>query len=368
MPRLSLWRNTKSNDYKFFDRRISEMFTVGGTDIHIHKYLGAVTNTGTGDATQPNYTNQSEQNIQDLLFMENRDRKYDADIYTIRGIYTVSDFDFDLSQFGLFLANDTIFITVHYNDMIEMLGRKIIPGDVLELPHLTDYHPLDDDIPTALKRYYVVQDASRASEGYSSTWYSHLWRLKCTPLVDSQEYKDILQGIKQDELNGNSNPIGDLLSTYNKQVANNNAIIEQAETEVVKSGYDTSAIFTNPVSETGGLISPDSPPESKVKAYLGGDASAPNGLPVTSAVSFPETPTTGDYVLRLDYFPNRLFRYSGTRWIKVEDAVRTSLTPGADNTTQRSSFVNNPGTTTIGDSVTVERQSLSDALRPEADN
>lgn len=368
MPRLSLWRNNKSNDYKFFDRRISEMFTVGGTDIHIHKYLGAVTNTGAGDATQPNYTNQSEQNIQDLLFMENRDRKYDTDVYTIRGIYTVSDFDFDLSQFGLFLANDTIFITVHYNDMIEMLGRKIIPGDVLELPHLTDYHPLDDDIPTALKRYYVVQDASRASEGYSSTWYSHLWRLKCTPLVDSQEYKDILQNVKQDELNGNNNPIGDLLSTYNQQIANNDAIVEQAVVEVPKSGYDTTPFFTNPVNEDGTMAAPDLAPTAEVKGYLTGDTWAPNGKAVTSAVAFPDNPTEGDYVLRLDYFPNRLFRYNGSRWIKVEDAVRTSMVNGPDNTTQRSSFVNNTGTTTIGNVVTVERQSLSDALKPEADN
>ena len=147
MPRLSMWRDHKSADYKFFDRRMLEMFVVGGTSIHIHKYLGPAQNTGSTDATQPEYLNQSEKNIQDLLFGENRDRKYDPDVYTIRGIYTVSDLDFDLSQFGLFLANDTIFITFHYNDMIQRLGRKIIAGDVLELPHLTDYHPLGDDVP-----------------------------------------------------------------------------------------------------------------------------------------------------------------------------------------------------------------------------
>ena len=41
MPRLSLWRPEKGNDYKFFDRSMSEMFTVGGVDVNIHKYLGA---------------------------------------------------------------------------------------------------------------------------------------------------------------------------------------------------------------------------------------------------------------------------------------------------------------------------------------
>jgi hypothetical protein len=39
--------------------------------------------------------------------------------------------------------------------------------------------------------------------------------------------------------------------------------------------------------------------------------------------------------------PNRLFRYDSKRWIKIEDSVRTNLTPGLDNTSQRSGFVNN---------------------------
>jgi hypothetical protein len=48
----------------------------------------------------------------------------------------------------------------------------------------------------------------------------------------------------------------------------------------------------------------------------------------------------GDFYLRLDYVPNRLFRYDGRRWVKIEDAVRTNLTPGSTNTTQLSGFVN----------------------------
>jgi hypothetical protein len=50
---------------------------------------------------------------------------------------------------------------------------------------------------------------------------------------------------------------------------------------------------------------------------------------------------TGDYFLRLDYVPNRLFRYDSRRWVKIEDGLRTNLTPGPTNTTQRSGFVNN---------------------------
>jgi hypothetical protein len=196
MPRLSLWKDGKhSNDFKFIDRRISEMFTIGGTGIHLHKYLGTVDQGETGDATQPSYTNQSEQNIQDLLFVENRDRKYDTSVYKMRGIYQRQDQDFDLSQFGLFLQTGTIFMVFHLRDMVDNIGRKLIAGDVLELEHLKDYDALNQDVPAALKRYYVVGDASFASEGFSPTWWPHLWRVKLNPLVDSQEYKDILNNL-----------------------------------------------------------------------------------------------------------------------------------------------------------------------------
>ena len=108
MPRISLYKPEKGNDFHFMDKQIHEMFTVGGTDIHVHKYLGPE-NPEEADATadQPRYDAVATTNIQDMLFLENRDRKYDPDIYTMRGIYNVQDIDFDMSQFGLFLSNDT---------------------------------------------------------------------------------------------------------------------------------------------------------------------------------------------------------------------------------------------------------------------
>ena len=41
MPRLSLYKPQRGNDYAFIDKQVYEMFTVGGTDINIHKFLGA---------------------------------------------------------------------------------------------------------------------------------------------------------------------------------------------------------------------------------------------------------------------------------------------------------------------------------------
>ena len=110
MPRLSLYRPEKGNDFKFLDRVINEEFQVGGTDIFVHKYLGPQDPTaGNSTPTTPvNGAGVGELGIQDVLFMENRDRNYAPDVYIMRGIYTMQDIDFNLMQFGFFLANDNI--------------------------------------------------------------------------------------------------------------------------------------------------------------------------------------------------------------------------------------------------------------------
>lgn len=264
------------------------MYQVGATDLYIHKYLGT-NNPVSTDATLPTYDSMDPTNIQDLLFLENRDRKYDNNIYRLRGHYNVQNLDFDLSQFGLFLTSDVIFITVHYNQMIDIIGRKLMVGDVFELPHLIDYHPLNDTIPVGLRRYYQVTDANYASEGFSATWFPHLWRIKCEPLVNSQEFNDILKDpINKDNYIGDWDPttayepgytvtygdkiytpikpvppgvsppdpeywavsseqnLIDIISTYNKNIAINNAVITEAKRVLPLSGYDLSNLYIVP--------------------------------------------------------------------------------------------------------------------------
>ena len=107
-------------------------------------WTGKPYDSGATGEDKPQYDAVKETNIQDMLFLENRDRKYDPDIYNMRAIYNVQDIDFDLSQFGLFLSNDTLFMTIHINSSVKTLGRKIMPGDVIELPHLKDEYALND--------------------------------------------------------------------------------------------------------------------------------------------------------------------------------------------------------------------------------
>ena len=278
----------------------------------------------------------------------------------------------------------------HINDMISTIGRKIMNGDVLELQHLKDYNPLNESIPIALKRYYVVSDCQNAAEGYSATWWPHLWRCKLNPLTDSQEYKDILGQLADPDANPtNTSTIGDLTSLLSQYQKVNDVIIAEAEQNVRYSGYDTNHLYIKPVTTTNtpgdpdgvtaddtsvtsdSLITSDSgplSPDTNIKGWLTGDGLAPNGLPVATGIAFPSSPQVGDYALRTDYLPNRLFRYDGRRWNKIEDNVRTSMTPGSDNHTQRSGFVNNPNTFTNNSGTHNERQSLSQALKPKADN
>ena len=463
MPRLSLYRPQKGNDYKFIDKSVWEMFQVGGTDVLVHRYIGPGANAQGATPSTPEYTGGDNPfNIQDLLFLENRDRKYDPDIYLLRGVYNLSDIDFNLSQFGLFLQNDTIFITFHINDTVEKLGRKIIAGDVIELPHLKDEYALND-FKYALKRFYVVEEVNRAAEGFSVTWYPHLYRAKCKPLVDSQEFKQILDGIADSdsdvgvynsnvtyypgnivtgadgkkyevvqEVTGIAPPndtyyqladsLKDLMSTYNKEMEITQAVLNQAEADAPKSGYDVSKLWTlqrfddgtaelattdaelvtvdagtqatdvdgnllfddenNPIYVGQTASSVVMPADGDgYRGYLTADGLPPNGALFTAGLAFPRNPTVGQFALRTDYLPNRLFRFNGTRWIKFEDNVRMTMNNlGGENVaagqpfagkdirqTQKASFVNNTKVSTIDGHVTKEKQSLSKALRPQAD-
>ena len=560
MPRLSLWRPNKTNDYNFFDRTISEQFTVGATDLYIHKYLGPTNQGPSIDATQPEYDVLAPTNIQDLLFLENRDRTYDTSVYRLRGHYNVQNLDFDLSQFGLFLNNDIIFITVHYNDMIDIVGRKLMVGDVIELPHLLDYNPLNETIPTALKRFMQITDANYASEGFSQTWFPHLWRIKCEPMVDSEEFSQILsEPINQDNYLGiwdkdktypagyvitfgdknykalTDVPVGimppntdyweldtasnlkDILATYNKNIAINDAALQEAERLLPKSGYDTSNLYVVPTygefennngqtqisykynqpappiagvvgnintSSTSGTVmyvrsanyknpSPaikiskaaiksiwdmtadmgyekldvfntvnmekltlapertstnsgqvsgdkvltvlsmgqitgpygtadntyataDANPEAPgftgtisqqmdwradcdpafqyiarssprsfgyTAGYLTGDGMAPNGIPTGAGISFPQNPQVGDYFLRIDYFPQLLFRWNGKLWVRISENVRTQSGFTSGDQSQLSGFINNNNQlVTTNGTIIPQRQALSTLL------
>lgn len=386
MPPLTLWKgaSVRTNDYKLLDRLIGERYRIGGTEFYVHKYLGPMPQGNTGDFTQPNTAlnaaNTDESNvleIQDTLNMEIRDRKYADDVFSLKGHYALSDTEFDLRQFGLFLSNSTIFITFHLNDMVNSIGRTLMSGDVIEIPHRRDDLALGD---FSLTKYYVVQEGSRPAEGYSPTWWPHMWRVKCDPLTDSQEFRDILQKPATD-INGDPIPnpngtgeltLADILSTYNKELQINDQILAQATQEVP---------FKNLQGQQFYVLAGDL---QKPVTIWAGDGIPPNqSKPVATGIAFPPMAPAGDWLLRIDYNPPQLYerirlpndsaasnntalpsdKYA---WRLHEIDYRTSWAPA---NTVLTSFINNAGTeTTLQDgSVVPERQNIRTVVKAKLD-
>ena len=152
-----------------------------------------------------------------------------------------------------------------------------------------------------------------------------------------------------------------------------------------RSGYNVNPLYIDPGDDPVGITTDTTQtttddstdttdvsavtPDKDIEGYLTGDGIPPNGWPCGSGTSFPSHAVTGDFFLRLDYLPTRLFRFDGKRWVKMEDNVRTTLTPGPNSQTQLSIFVNNTERFVNAEGQTLPvRQALSKVFTPKADN
>ena len=206
-------------------------------------------------------------------------------------------------------------------------------------------------------------------------------RLKMKTLVDSQEFKDIIGDATT------AGSVASYMSTYNREKTINDQIVAQAEADAPKSGFNYKQYYVAPIDERGNIRTDnvndtdrvssdktvnaviDTPASSHYGFYLDGDGVAPNGNPAGFGISFPTSNVDkGDYFLRTDYLPNRLFRFDGTRWVKIEDSVRITTTNNDSRANYKTSFVNNATTDTINGLTVNQRQALTEALKPKADN
>lgn len=374
MPKISLWKPTQGHDYNFIDRTAREYVNLGGTGVFVHRYIGPKEQYGDdnkSDAADGVVT--TELNIGDVLFLENRDRKYAPDIIEMRGAYTLSDTDFDLTQFGIFLTDDTIFMTFHLNENVERLGRKLMPGDVLELPHLREYNMLDSE-KAAVNRFYVIEDASHSAEGYGPRWWSHLWRVRAKQMPMSTEYQDILDRIAGDGQSLESLPpgdddccdetIGDVASDDNKMQDITDAIIAEAATHVTYDPlwYDAAHLWV--------CIDPNTQ-EHQLIWFKTGDGIPPNGIALAgSGDTFPTTLVNGDYYLRTDFMPSPvLYQKQGSTYKKIE--VDQRILPWTAANQILDTFIDNDTITTNDDNTTEpQRQALSKVVlaRPKTEN
>ncbi|CAB4123104.1 hypothetical protein UFOVP29_263 [uncultured Caudovirales phage] len=363
MAKLSLWRGlgTKTKDYQFTDKIIAQQYQVGGVEFYVHKYMGPDLAASTNSSLSLDMSGDDPfgMTIQDVVNMEIRDRKYDPDVWSLRGHYQISDSEFDLRQFGLFLSNDTLFITFHLNTMVNIFGRRITAGDVIEVLNQRD--DLVAGTVAAISKYYVVQEGTRPAEGYGPSWWPHLWRVKCNPITDTQEYKDIMNAPILDSLgnevldpSGNVATVGSELSTRGAELAINDKILDLAAEAVPFRNLQGAQFYVL----LGDLDKP--------VTIWAGDGIPPNqSKPVAQGITWPGMPKVGDYFLRIDYSPALLYKRTTDRWVRIETNWRAPWLPA---NRLLATFINNDAITTLTDGTQQpEKQNLRDVITPRLD-
>lgn len=387
MPRISLWNPVKGADYNFTDRTIGENFRIAGDGILVHMYEGPTTDS------QGN-TDTSITTIQDVLFLTNNNRKYNPNVIELRGHHVPQDVNYDLSQFGIFLSSDVIRIQFHYNDMVDSLGRKLIAGDVLEFPSMRDVPIFDNAV--GINRYYVVQDALYAAGGYGQKWFPHIWLVRAKLITSSPEFKEIIDqastgqtagGVGQgmgimpagftETADANGNPglgcnpdIKNSLDLFCKIIGISDKIVAEAE---------QNAFFDPKFFESANLyIYLDEKGYPVVGSnYFSGDGSPPNlstnnkenltpsGPLVGAGISFPPGMQDGQYYLRIDYYPERLFQKQGNCYKLIEVDVLKNWT--AYNRVL-DTFIDNINDTVLPDGTVVpEKQAVSQVVKQKVD-
>lgn len=298
MPRLNLWKSgTKTHDYRYTDKIASEYIKASGTSAFIYKYIGI------NDGEAPDVTK-----IQDVLFLENRDLKYDTTILELPTVYQVQEDDPDLRQFGIFYGLNGITLTFHYNDSVDLLGRKFMVGDVIELPHMRDTDLLNDK---AYNKFYTIKNVTKPVDGFSSTWFNHLISVSCQPLHDQQESRDIVTRDAYDSYRlKETDTLKQIMSIEPKLMDINNKVVDQATAHTPHTNFDTQQYYVVPGSDDN----------DQYAWVFAGDGIPPNGAKLlVKSDTFPENAKIGDYVLRVDMQPPVLYkRKMKGRWHRVE--------------------------------------------------
>ena len=377
MPRISFWNPQRSNDFNFIDRQVGEMMRISGDGVLVHEYTGPVTASGGS-------TNTSVNAVQDALFLTNSSISYNPDVYEMKCHHVPQDTTWSLTQFGMDLTSDMIRIQFHYNDMMGILGRKLIAGDVLEFPSMVDIPIYENASP--INRYYVIQDSMWSAPGYGQTWFPHLWLVRAKLMPNSPEYSQIISqaasgqtlgGMGQgmgivpegfaDTADSNGNPgtgpqtnIMNSLSTFSTLIGINAANVCEAQQNAFfdPKFFESENLWIEIDTNTGYPM---------VGGYFfTGSGMPPNGQPLLGAgVSFPENMKDGEYYLRVDYYPERLYQKQGPVLKMVQQDVLKIWT--ATNRVLDTFIFNNNTTTLPNGTVVPEKQATSQIMKQRVD-
>lgn len=275
------------------------------------------------------YASTAQNNIQDKIWMENRNRDYDSQWTQLKGYYEVLTTELDISKFMAELgASGDYRIKVNFTSCLTALNRPIIIGDIIELPSEAQYTPTLE----IRKKYLEVTDVTWDGETYTPGWMPTMLLITAKPAIASEETQDIFGDLAKavdasglfDNDDGN-NPNYQDYSTIDQTIQ------QEALTQVPERGSEGSNTIREfseeeiQQAEHTGMGSGVRKMNFNRTGLYVEDAIPQNGAPYTEGPTLPSSASNGDYH-RLTYVglakdvPARLYRWSDTknRWVYLE--------------------------------------------------
>ena len=288
-----------------------------------------------------NYIATDEENIQDKIFLENRDRDYATEPVLLKGSYDLIDLQSELTAIGVEIPTDTKMVTVNFSSCVALLGRPLIIGDIIEMPSEAQYSAEMRKI----EKWMEVTDVTWASEGYTPGWQPTLLKITLQPAYATQETQDLFGDIAEEETDGGlPNALKFIDNTgrdpHHQDYADVSQTIQaEAKDDVPQHGLESSGTVRAWEEEELETARQQGLPHlqrigQNHEALYTEDAMPPNNKPFTEGPDYPVTPAHGDYH-RLTYeglsrdVPARLYRYSSSkgRWIFLEKDRRAENDP-----------------------------------------
>lgn len=179
-------------------------------------------------------------NIQDKIWLENRNRDY-APPTTLRGYYDLITGELDVTKFMAELGESgTYRIKINFISAVALLGRPLVIGDYIELPSEVQYTPSLQ----LRKKYLEVTDVTWDPESYTPGWVPTMLLITAKPGIASEETQDIFGDLAKhvdssglfDNDDGNN-------TNYQDYSTVEQTIEQEAKTKVPERGSTGSSVF-----------------------------------------------------------------------------------------------------------------------------
>lgn len=277
-------------------------------------------------------------NIQDKIFLDNRNRDYMQTPITIKGYYQLLTAATELLKYGIEAPGNTYAFSINFNTTIALLGRPFVIGDIIELPSESQYSP---DL-TLRKIYLEVNDVAWDTNTYTPGWIPTNLQITAIPALASEETQDIFgdlaNTVDESGLFDNmkdDDPAGDPRGNWQDYTESTDTVKAKALDNTPERGAEGSNTIREfePEEIAQGEIEGIGDALANMQFNRNGiyveDGLPQNGEPYTEGPEFPQNPKNKDYH-RLTYeglakdVPPRLYRYSEvkSRWVFLETDLR----------------------------------------------